>query len=271
MGKGFYSGIIKDYNCKGVNNMKKTHKVERFIYSKDLTRDDMQFFGIHPISGRIHIDTKRYKKILEKDGIKEFIPDGLFKNRNTVYFIPNYRSRYDYKFNLFYDMINELKTEWQEEYKPLFKYIKTPGEVYENTRLGEMAYTSCADDLDEIEMDAMFASLKRENKYKHIITSLYCTFISKVSTEIDRIMLNVCIEAGYKSNDFNYSAFVKFSDGIQQDKAGKKLERLNKYNAFNMLHKINNFLKHNTITAYEDLKKWYPRNVRSIENKNAEI
>ena len=32
------------------------------------------------------------------------------------------------------------------------------------------------------------------------------------------------------------------------------------------LHKINNFLKHNTIEAYNRLKKFYPKNVCSVEN-----
>ena len=37
----------------------------------------------------------------------------------------------------------------------------------------------------------------------------------------------------------------------------------------NLLHKINNFLKHNTIDAYNGLKKEYPKNVCSVENKTA--
>lgn len=30
-------------------------------------------------------------------------------------------------------------------------------------------------------------------------------------------------ELGYKSNDFNYSSFIKFADGIQKNKYGKKI------------------------------------------------
>ena len=59
--------------------MKSTHKVERFDYSKIESRDDMRYFGIHPKSGRIHIDTKRYRKILEEDGITEFLPEEIFE------------------------------------------------------------------------------------------------------------------------------------------------------------------------------------------------
>lgn len=42
--------------------MKRLHKVERFDYSKTESREDMRYFGIHPKSVRVQIDTKRYKK-----------------------------------------------------------------------------------------------------------------------------------------------------------------------------------------------------------------
>lgn len=123
----------------------------------------MRYFGIHPKSGRVHIDTKRYKKILDEDGISEYLPDGLFANRNTSYFIPSFKSKYDYKFNMFKDLIDELRQEWFNEYKPLFKYIKSPKDVYEQCRTNALMFTSNVDDLDEIECDAMLAS----NKYIH--------------------------------------------------------------------------------------------------------
>ena len=246
--------------------MKRTHKVERFDYSKDLTRDDMQFFGIHPKSGRLHIDTKRYKMVLEYDGATEFLPDGLFKNRNTVYFIPQYKSRYDYKYNIFRDMIDNLKKEWQEEYKPLFQFIKTPKNVYEDARLGGIAYALTSDDIEDVNERAFIKSAKRQYQYQHVYKSLYCSFISKITSEVDRIVLNVLIEAGYKEDDYNYGVFLHVSEGIQNDKKGIKIEHLKNYNDFNKLHKINNFIKHNTVRSYEELKRYFPKNVASVEN-----
>ena len=40
---------------------------------------------------------------------------------------------------------------------------------------------------------------------------------------------------------------------------------LKKYNSYNLLHKVNNFLKHNTLESYNTLKRFYPENVRSVE------
>ncbi len=251
--------------------MKSSHKVVRFDYSKIDSREDMRYFGIHPKSGRLHIDTKRYKKILQADGVDEFLPNGLFINRNTPYFIPAVQFRADYKFNMFRDLINDLRVEWEEEYKPLFKYIKSPKDIYENFRLNGLMFTSCADDIDDIECEAMFTALRRQNRYEHIIQSLYCSFISKISIEIDRITLIVMLNLGYKSQDFKFRSFVEFSDSLLKDKQDKKIKELREYDAFDLLHKINNFLKHNTIKSYDDLRKIYPKNVATVENGLAKV
>ena len=250
--------------------MKTTQTTEKFDYT-NIPREDMRYFGIHKVADRLQIDTERYQYVLTEDGVTEFLPSALFSTQHSKYFIPKYKFKHDYKFNLFRDLISELKREWLDEYKPLFKHIKTPKQVYESNRLEQMMYTSCSDDFDEIESDAMFAALRREPKYTHAIQALYCNFISKISTEIDRITLIVMTNLGYKSSDFSFNSFVKFSDGLQKDKNGIKISMLKKYNAYNLLHKINNFLKHNTLTSYKDLKKWYPNNVASIDNGTANI
>ena len=77
----------------------------------------------------------------------------------------------------------------------------------------------------------------------------------KVTTEIDRFTLYVMTETGYKGTDFNIDSFFKFSDGLLKERGGIKIKDLSKYNAYNMLHKINNFLKHNSIESYRTLKK----------------
>lgn len=193
----------------------------------------------------------------------------MFANRHTPYFVPTKIKRYDYAINIFRDLINELRNDWLQEYKPVLAKIKTPQEVSESIRLNEMMFTSDPDDLDEIGIDAMFGGIRRARKYNEIINSLYCQFISKICTEIDRYTLIVMCELGYKGNDYNFKSFAKFSDGLQKDKNSVKLSGLSKYNAYNLLHKINNFLKHNTISSYNDLKKYYPANVRSVENGTA--
>lgn len=259
--------------------MKSKITVDRFDYSKYESEPswdspalhEYEFWGLYNLDDRIHIDIQRYKSACESVGIEEFFPEGLLGRDKSTLFVPDKKHRDDYIVNIFDDLLDEFERDWNSEYKPIFEMIKTPKEAYDNVRLGELAYTSDPDDLDEIEIDAMFSSLRRRDKYRQVIQSLYCQFISKLATEIDRITLIAMCKLGYKGNDYDFNSFAKFTDGLAGDRKGLKISGLDKYNAYNMLHKINNFLKHNTISSYMDLKKYYPDNVASIDKGTASI
>ncbi len=228
------------------------------------------YWGIHLIDGKTIIDVQRYNKTFDGIGASEFIPE-FFTTEGLSCFEPIKRKRYDYKINRFRDLIAGFKQDWIEEYKPIFKAIKTPLQVYEGVRLNGLMTISSSEDIDLVEEDAMIARFRRTPKYENIIQSLYCSFVSKLSTEIDRYTLIVMCELGYKGNDYSFRSFVEFSDGLQKDRNGIKISELRKYNAYNLLHKVNNFLKHNSVEAYNSLKHFYPNNVRSIENGTADI
>lgn len=231
---------------------------------------DPKYWGMHEINGKLVIDVERYKKTCDDIGITDFIPQ-CFKDQDIKFFTPAKRGRYDYKVNLFRDLIGEFRKDWFQEYKPIFKLIKTPSQVREDTRLNGLMMISSSEDIDMVDEDAMFAMIRRYPKYEKVIQSFYCSFISKLSTEIDRYTLIVMCELGYKGKDYSFESFLKFSDGLQKDKNGKKIDKLKKYKAYNLLHKVNNFLKHNSIESYKKLKRFYPDNVRSIEKGTANI
>ena len=233
--------------------MKKERKAVRFDYTTVESKSDFQYWGIHPSKGRLHIDTKRYKKTCEHEGMCDHMPEGLFRNRSTPYFILAHKERYDYKYNLFRDLILELKQDWQHEYKPFFKQIRTP-----------------SDDYDDIDLEARMSGFRRESKYIEIMNSLYFQFIQKICVDTNRYLLIVCRELGYKNQDFSLDRFYTFSDGIIKDKSQPKIETFKKYHAFNLLNKINNFLKHNTVTAYHKLKRHYPNNIIKRDNHRYE-
>lgn len=253
--------------------MKSTHKTQRFDYTKieqkDNPREYWEYYGFHSKHGRIHVDTKRFKKIMNQDGTTEFLYDGMFINRTTTYLIPAKIHRYDYKVNIMRDLLSSLQNDWNEEYKPLLSKIVSPNDVYESSRLNSIAMTSCADDLDDIEIESRMAAFRREKQYRIILQSLYCQFISKICTEIDRFTLIFIKELGYSQKNFDMRKFRAFTDELKGQKKANLINNLKGYNDYNLLHKINNFLKHNTIDAYNRLKKEYPRNVCSVEDKTA--
>jgi hypothetical protein len=71
---------------------------------------------------------------------------------------------------------------------------------------------------------------------------------------------------GYQGNSFNIKVFCEFSDKLLPDKKEATINNLSEYSAYDMLHKINNFLKHNSVESYKKLKKAYPDSVISEEN-----
>ncbi len=224
------------------------------------------FFGIHTVNDRVEIDIERYKRACEIVRITDFMPKEIFEESNIQYYIPSRKNRADYMVNIYIDSLNQLIADWNNEYKGLFKKITTPNAVKEGYRLNSLMHTSSSDDFDDIEVDAMLAGIRRSATYNRIINELYCIFISKICTEVDRISLLAMTKAGYTDTDFSFKQFRAFSEGMLNGEAVCIIEDLKKYNAYNMLHKINNFLKHNSVDAYNTLKKYYPKNVASVEN-----
>lgn len=250
------------------SNLKNTPKID---WSDPKLRN-MDFWGLsYNEEGRLQIDINKYKNTCEGLEIRDFLPNGLLNKNIDGLFIPNKKSKDEYIINVFNDMLNDFARDWSLEFKPIFDMIKTPKEAYDDARLNGLAYTSNPDDLDEIEFDALLSSLRRNEHYSRVIQSLYCQFIIKLAVETDRIILSAIQKLGYKKSDYNFNLFVNFAEDTLANGSGIKIQSLKKYNAYNMLHKISNFLKHNTKESYYDLKRYYPDNVASIKKGTANI
>ncbi len=246
------------------------YPTENLFYDYDTLKDE-KFFGVHIINERVEVDVDRYIEACKLVGIEDFIPDDFKTKYIHQYFVPRKQEKYDYFSIIMRDGINRFEKDWEQEYKPIFSKIKTPSEVKEQTRLDALMYTSNSDDFDEIDIDAMMAGIRRQNKYNQIINEMYCMFINKLCTEVDRITLIALSAISFDETSFSVGKFKTFADGLAS-KANKniKFKDLDGYNSYNMLHEIHNFLKHNSIDAYTTLKNDYPKNVRSKENGNAD-
>lgn len=246
------------------------YPTENLFYDYDTLKDE-KFFGVHIINERVEVDVDRYIEACKLVGIDDFIPDEFKTKYIHQYFVPRKQKKYDYFSIIMRDGINRFEKDWKQEYKPIFSKIKTPSEVKEQTRLDALMYTSNSDDFDEIDIDAMMAGIRRQNKYNQIINEMYCMFINKLCTEVDRITLIALSAIGFDETSFSVGKFKTFADGLAS-KANRniKFSKLDGYNSYNMLHEIHNFLKHNSIDAYSTLKEDYPKNVRSKENGTAD-
>ncbi len=220
--------------------------------------DDMrkqEFWGIHEVDNRIEIDVKRFRFACEIAGEPEYFPK---KIGDTDYYIATKKNRYDYTSNYLTDSLNNLQNDWDNEYKPLFNSILSPKEAGDNYRTTTMAMFGNSDTFDSIELGSRWAEFERSKSYGRIITELHCVFITKVITEINRILLTALSMDKYDNTDFSVRDFVTYCNA----KNKVSPETLTNWDVYSKFNNVNNFLKHNSRKAYDILNKFNPECVR---------
>lgn len=215
--------------------------------------NDYEYYGFHKRRGRFSIDTARIKKL----GYKDAFPIGLFTSpRNTHYFIPKYKRKFDYACNELLETLNKLSENWNEEYIPAIQSIKTPEEVYMNVRSDELSFLSSSDDYDDVEVSARMASFKRMKVYVEIIESICLQYLQRIFIEFFRTILLVIKKRGYEDKeDFGFNKFLRYVNKTTNRKGDKAnpIYQLPHYKDFSSLNLIVNFLKHNTVRSYLNL------------------
>lgn len=237
-------------------------KRQIFNYS-NVRDDDILYYGFHRKGGRISIDTKRLKKVFDQNDydISTFFPYAklLETPRNIHYFIPKKKHRYDYTVNYLVDTLNTLLYDWENEYLPMIKTIKTPGQVEGETILREVAGTSSADDYEEIMEHAAINKAIRTNKYDELVKSIHVQYIQKISAEFLRMMFYVLDKNGcnyHEREDLGtFSDITRFVQKKFFDTYGKKnpIFTLKHHRYFLLVSILSNFTKHNSMKAYLDL------------------
>lgn len=248
--------------------METKHSIARFDYSK-CTSDDFSYFGLHRKKGRVSVDVKRFKKVCEENGRSDFWKEGMNKTRNTVYLVPLKIHKDDYLVNSLLDIVDKLKKDWDNEFLPAIRKIKKPSEVAEEKRLDSLQETCCSEDYDEIQVEADMEGFKRSAKYNEVITSLFFGYIHKIASEMMRGLVIALRKNGSNVDDFNNKRFLVIIGEINET-GQKVLSGVSNYNTFNLLRLTDNFLKHNTKSAFYRLKKAFPKMVTDSDYENGE-
>jgi len=98
-----------------------------------------------------------------------------------------------------------------------------------------------------------------QRKIASILKSFFFQYIQKIAVEVERAMLIVCSD--YIGDErFSIRKFYDFSDKFVKESEAI-IRELPKFKAFDLLLTMNNFLKHNSISAYKELKEYYPKNI----------
>ena len=244
--------------------MKKSSKTIRKDYTKlENEYDNRGHYGLFIKSGRVKLDTKRYKKFFK-------LPDNKIEHRKSVYYTPSRIRKYDYLSNIFSDKLLQLKRLWINEFSKAIDIIKTPKQVEEDVRTVNLMDGVL--DYDEANMSGMLANIRRQKPYKFVIKSIYAQFFQQMMAEINALSLRVMVSQGYKSEDFSKKAFDIFIQGKQKSNQ-IQFPDFDNYYIFDRAYMVWNFLKHNSLRSYDELKRKYPEMIYDPNNnyKNGDL
>ena len=244
--------------------MKKSSKTIRKDYTKlENEYDNRGHYGLFIKSGRVKLDTKRYKKFFK-------LPDNKIEHRKSVYYTPSRIRKYDYLSNIFSDKLLQLKRLWINEFSKAIDIIKTPKQVEEDVRTVDLMDGVL--DYDEANMSGMLANIRRQKPYKFVIKSIYAQFFQQMMAEINALSLRVMVSQGYKSEDFSKKAFDIFIQGKQKSNQ-IQFPDFDNYYIFDRAYLVWNFLKHNSLRSYDELKRKYPEMIYDPNNnyKNGDL
>ncbi len=230
--------------------MKKNSKRIKKDYSKLVhAYDTLEYFGVLMKNGRARIDTKRYKKIFG------CLPSNSIEHRKTAYYIPTKIHRYDYMVNIFVDTIKKIKSQWNNEFSRTVNSIKTPKEYEDDARLGYLSDGIL--EYDEACERAILAGDKRADQYKFIIKSIYSQFFQQMMSQIDALCLKIITNNGYKEKNFTREKFDTFIQGKQDKNSSISFVDFKYYYIYDKAYRTWNFLKHNSLKSYNQLKEKY--------------
>ena len=244
--------------------MKKSSKTIRKDYTKlENEYDNRGHYGLFIKSGRVKLDTKRYKKFFK-------LPDNKIEHRKSVYYTPSRIRKYDYLSNIFIDKLLQLKRLWINEFSKAIDIIKTPKQVEDDVRTVNLMDGVL--DYNEANMSGMLANIRRQKPYKFVIKSIYAQFFQQMMAEINALSLRVMVSQGYKSEDFSKKAFDIFIQGKQKSNQ-IQFPDFDNYYIFDRAYLVWNFLKHNSLRSYDELKRKYPEMIYDPNNnyKNGDL
>ncbi len=239
--------------------MKKDSKVIKKNYAlpKNSDQNELEYYGVFIKNGRVKVDTKRYKKFFT-------LPDTRIETRNTVYYEPKCKHDTDYLCNIFRNQFKKTLDLWNNEFSGAIKAIKTPKQVEENTRVDLIVNN--VETVEDAYTEALIKGAKRLPTYKYVIKSLYAQFFHQMMSEMDALTLRVLLSLGYKEKDFTKKQFDVYIQSKQGSNAVRFID-FDNYKIYDRAYCTWNFLKHNSLKAYEILCQYYPEMIYDPEKK----
>ena len=256
--------------------MKKNSKVikknyeslqDKYGYDEILHRE---YYGVFFKKGILKIDTKRFEK-----HFSFYLDKNCDFKRNTVYFTPLKKEKYDYCMNYFVDAINESRKTWFEQknifHQMLDEYIKE--ELSKKAPTWDDSFYCGYLDYDEWEMSNRMEKILHQTRVErninekayHLMKTLHLETIQQMASHLEHAMIYTMQKMGFEGDRAGRLDIYGFMDG-RIKKSRNKIESLPHYDDYDKFYSIWNFTKHNSPSTYEKIKKHWPNLLYTKEN-----
>ena len=248
-------GVVMKKRNVTKNNLALYRKLE-----ESYKMDDTRYYGLF-LCGKdknghniIKIDPVRFSKKAQRLTKEQL---DVINKRQTHYFIPAKYDYYDYNCNIFVREIEEVKRYWREEFVILIdeavERVEKPTKVdvcdYHNFMCGISGPNGA-------NAWAKWENMMRENEYRQkkfmTLCNLYAQFFHYMASRVEAITVYVLARNGKDVKNLNRNALYDFAGATG---TARDFEH-HKYH--DKLYLIWHFIKHNSMSTYENLKANYP-------------
>ncbi|MGI6494176.1 MAG: hypothetical protein ACOX10_05045 [Candidatus Methanomethylophilaceae archaeon] len=173
-------------------------------------------------------------------------------SRNTAYFFPEKKKRSEYNCNVFRGVLDDLLSIWNTEVSPLIEYIRTPDETEHKAYVGYISDGGM--DHDEARVASVMQRIKRTTTYNSVLGMIYGQYIHLIGSVVEYSMIKVLEKNGHSLKRIGRGIVSK----TLRDNYGVKINEIPKVENYNKFYALWNFLKHNSISSYKNIKEQYP-------------
>ena len=216
-----------------------------------------EYYGLFKIkNGRVGIDPKRMKeqlRNLDEDQMKRM------NKRNTTFFHPRYKHYYDYYVNNFVRIISDLKKEFDNVQKPMIKNLVDDSNKKRKVYcLADIDLFMCGIyEPDEANISANMATMRNNWKINEEIferrTTMLSQFFHYMASRIEAVSVEMYSKINPKMKKWSRD---KLYDNVNTKRISSR--DLPSFKYHDRLYLIWNFIKHNNMDTYENLKRDYP-------------
>ena len=243
-----------------MENSKTSRKYSTEWYNAFLFDQDTRYYGVFMKGEDRHIlvDPIRYQKQfhVSDDEIKKNMKE-IMDKRHGPLFHPAKKKYLDYNINVVTDELARIRMHWERDLKPLI--VRILSEICGKQFFSgddELLHSGIIDHEEAAERATMktwlsksFAEFKKDELY----ATLYSAYFHQLASQIEGVILKILTRNGYKKETFKRNEFYEFRPKLKDEVRG-----LEGYIEFDKLYTIWCFLKHNSLSTYEDLKGKFP-------------